>query len=76
MIMYVLKSDIKKLAIMFGRRQEMIEWLIKEKKFNPKAAPKCVDNFLESMRYVLETTGRLPQSNSLGMARLLQKSDL
>lgn len=42
------------------RREEMIRWLIQKKKFSPKGASKCIANFLESMRYVLEETGRLP----------------
>ena len=53
--------DERRLALMYASRQEMIEWLIRDKKFSSKAAPKCVDNFLESMKYALETTGRLPE---------------
>lgn len=38
-----------------SRRTEMIRWAIEEKKFNPKAAPKFVDNFIDSMVYVAES---------------------
>ena len=49
-----------KLAGMRARRQEMIDWLITQRKFNPKGAVTCVDNFLDSMAYVIEETGGLP----------------
>lgn len=40
------------------RRQEIIDWLIREKKFNPKAAPKCADNFIETMLLMDKETRR------------------
>ncbi len=46
--------DKFQLPMLYARRDEMIRWLIEEKKFNPKAAPKCVDAFLKSMKYVLQ----------------------
>ncbi len=54
-------SERAKMLGWFMRRDEMIEWLIKEKRFNPKAAPKCIDNFLDSLWFCLETTGSLPK---------------
>jgi hypothetical protein len=47
------------------QRKDMITWLIEERHFTPKGAVKCIDNFLESMQYVLDETGDLPDVKML-----------
>jgi hypothetical protein len=44
-------------AVWEPRRYEMIDWLIKEKRFNPNAAPKAIEAFIATMVYVAEETG-------------------
>lgn len=52
--------DECRLLAMRDRRQEMIDDLIKNRKFNPKAAPTAVGNFLKTLQFVLDETGSLP----------------
>lgn len=41
-----------------SRRAKMISWLICEKRFNPKGAATCADNFIETMVFVASETGQ------------------
>lgn len=43
-------------------RAEIIRFLIDEKKFNPRAAPKAADNYIESM-----VCARLPNASRAGI---------
>lgn len=40
-----------------SRRADMAKFLIEQKKFNPKAVPKVIDNFIESMVFTAAASG-------------------
>ncbi len=40
-----------------ARRAEMISWLVRAKRFNPKGAATAVNSFIETMVYVAGETG-------------------
>lgn len=54
------QSDWMKLQCLIAKKQEMIDHLVREKKFNPKGAVIAIDNFLKTLKYVLIETGKLP----------------
>jgi hypothetical protein len=41
-----------------ARREEMIQWLITAKGFNPQGAPKAISSFIETMVFVAGETGK------------------
>ena len=46
-----------------SRRAEMVSWLVREKRFNPKGAAICANSFIETMVFVAGEIGE-PQFKS------------
>lgn len=41
-------------------RSKMVDWLIQERRFNPKGASRAIESFIETMAFVARETG-VPQ---------------
>jgi hypothetical protein len=48
------------------RRSEVVSWLIRAKRFNPKGAATCANSFIETMVFVAGETGKPQFQQTLG----------